>query len=160
MKKHPFLGEAPLWDCKVWDQDILTFHFILGYNRFTNKVVIVSGEEWRDSAIHIPVSTLPQTPLPSRLPHNIEQSPLCPTGGRCWLSILNTAVSTCPGLLWVSFQWSGWRSGAEVANTVASLTLESRLIKVLQALWVSLLRHVGRSLLRTFEWEAQISVPV
>ena len=33
---------------------------------------------------------LPQTPLPSRLLHNIEQSSLCYTVGPCWLSILNT----------------------------------------------------------------------
>ena len=40
-------------------------------------VVIVSGEQRRDSAIHIPVSILPHTPLPSRLPHKTEQSSLC-----------------------------------------------------------------------------------
>ena len=39
-----------------------------------NNVVIVPGGQQRDSAKHIPVSILPQTPLPSRLPHNIEQS--------------------------------------------------------------------------------------
>ena len=39
-----------------------------------NNVVIVSGELQRNSAIHIYVSVLPQTPLPSRLPYNIEQS--------------------------------------------------------------------------------------
>ena len=32
-----------------------------------NNVVIVSGEELRDSAICIHVSIFPQTPLPSRL---------------------------------------------------------------------------------------------
>ena len=31
----------------------------------------------------------PQTPLPCRQPHNIEQYSLCYTGGPCWLSILN-----------------------------------------------------------------------
>jgi len=41
-----------------------------------NCVVIVSGGQQRDSAIHSHVSILPQTPLPSRLPHNIEQSSL------------------------------------------------------------------------------------
>ena len=39
-----------------------------------NNVVVVSGEQQRDSAIHIHVSVLPQTPLPSRLLHNTEQS--------------------------------------------------------------------------------------
>ena len=44
------------------------------------------------------VAILPQTPLPSRLPHNIEQSSLCYTNqaGPCWLSILNIAVCTSP----------------------------------------------------------------
>ena len=41
-----------------------------------NCVVIVSGGQQRDSAIHSHVSILPQTPRPSRLPHNIEQSSL------------------------------------------------------------------------------------
>ena len=35
---------------------------------------MVSGEEQRDSALHIHVSILPQTPLLSKLPNNIEQS--------------------------------------------------------------------------------------
>ena len=39
-----------------------------------NNVVIVSTEQWRDSAIHIHVSILPPNPLLSRLLHDIEQS--------------------------------------------------------------------------------------
>ena len=39
-----------------------------------NNVVVVSGGQRRDSAIEVHVSILPRTPLPSRLPHNIEQS--------------------------------------------------------------------------------------
>ena len=61
-----------------------------------NNVVIVSGGQKRDSVIHIHVSILPQTLLPSRLPHNIEQSSLCHTADPCWLSILNIAGYTCP----------------------------------------------------------------
>ena len=38
--------------------------------------MIVSGGQGRDSALNIHVSILPQTSLPSRLPHNIEQSSL------------------------------------------------------------------------------------
>ena len=38
---------------------------------------------------------LPQTPLPSRLPYNIEQSSLYYTVRPCWLSVLNTTVCTC-----------------------------------------------------------------
>ena len=59
-----------------------------------NNFVIVSGE-WRDSAIHIYVSILPQIPLPSRLPHNwTEFHMLCNTS--LLLSILNVAVCTWP----------------------------------------------------------------
>ena len=49
-----------------------TFYFVLGYSQLT--VVIVSGEWHSDSDIHTHVSILSQTPLPSRLPHNNEQS--------------------------------------------------------------------------------------
>ena len=35
--------------------------------------MIVSGGQQRNSATQMQVSILPQTPLPSRLPHNIEQ---------------------------------------------------------------------------------------
>ena len=41
-----------------------------------NDVVIVSGEQRRDSAIHIYIPILPQTPLPSSLPRDAEQSSL------------------------------------------------------------------------------------
>ena len=46
----------------------------MGFGRVTNNLVIISGEEQRDSATHIHVPNLPQTCLPSRLPYNIEQS--------------------------------------------------------------------------------------
>ena len=39
----------------------------------------------------------PKLPLPSRLPHNIEQRSLCYAGGTCWWSILNIAMCTFPG---------------------------------------------------------------
>ena len=42
-----------------------------------NNVVMVSGEQERDSAIRIHVSILPQTHLPSRLPHNTEDQSFC-----------------------------------------------------------------------------------
>ena len=38
----------------------------------------------------------PQTPHPSRLPHNVQQSSLCSTVCPCWLYISYTAVCTCP----------------------------------------------------------------
>ena len=73
---------------------ILFFNFLfcIGIWEISN-VMIVSGEQIGNSAIHIHVSILPQTSLPSRLPHNIEQSSLCCIVGPCWLSILNIAVT-------------------------------------------------------------------
>ena len=44
--------------------------------------MIVSSTQQRDSAIRTHVSILPQTSLPSRLPHNIEQSSLL------WIALL------------------------------------------------------------------------
>ena len=46
-----------------------------------NNFVTVSGEQQRDSATHIHVSISPQAPVPSSLPHNIEQSSLCSAVG-------------------------------------------------------------------------------
>ena len=63
-----------------------TFHFVLGSSQLTNNV-IVSGEQRKDLVICIYVSILPQTPLPSRLPHNTEQSAMCYTVGRSFLVI-------------------------------------------------------------------------
>ena len=40
-------------------------------------------------------SILTQTHLPSKLPHNMEQSSMCYIVGPCWLFILNIAVCTC-----------------------------------------------------------------
>ena len=83
----------------------LTFYFVLGYSQLTNDV-IVSGEEWRDSAICIHVFILRHTPLPSRLLHSMEQNSMCSTVVPCWLSILNMAVCTRPFKLPdYSFPW-------------------------------------------------------
>ena len=71
---------------------ILIKLFILYWTMANKNIVIVSGEQRRDSAIHIHVSIPHQTPLPSRVPHNIEQSSLCYTVDPCWWPILNTAV--------------------------------------------------------------------
>ena len=64
----------------------LTFLFYIGAE-LINNIVTVSGGQQRDSAKHIHVSILPQTPLPSRLPHNTEQSFLCCTVGPCYNSV-------------------------------------------------------------------------
>ena len=78
----------------------LAFYFILEYNNCycmtVNIVVIISGGQQRGLAIHIHVSLLPQTPFPTRLPHNIEQSSMCYIVGPCWLSILNIAINGNP----------------------------------------------------------------
>ena len=58
---------------------------------------MVSGGQLRDSALHIQVSIVPQTPHPSRLTHTIEQSfaiQLYYTVGPCWLSISCSSVYT------------------------------------------------------------------
>ena len=68
---------------------IFFFNFVLVNSHLTNNVVIDSGKQQRDSAKYRHASILSQTLLPSRLPHNIEQSSICYTVGPCWLSILN-----------------------------------------------------------------------
>ena len=65
----------------------------LSLSQLFNNVVIVSGGLQRDSAIYIHIFILPQN-LPSRLPHDIEQSSMSYIAGPCWLSILNMAVDT------------------------------------------------------------------
>ena len=80
----------------MFNRCFLTFYFVLGYSQITSNAVIVSGEQQRDSDIHVYVSLSPQTPLPSSLAHNTEQSSMRYTVGPCRLSILNIAVCTCP----------------------------------------------------------------
>ena len=65
-------SQPSCWYCPsilIWIQCInpllllfSTFNVVLGDSRLTYDVVVVSGEPWRDSAIHTPVSILPQTP--------------------------------------------------------------------------------------------------
>ena len=72
-----------------------TFYCILKYRWLT----CCDSFRWNsegDSAIHACVFILPQVPLPSRLPHNIEQTSMCCIVVPSWLSILNIAVCTCP----------------------------------------------------------------
>ena len=57
--------------------------------------MVVSGDQQRDLVIYLHVSILPQTPLQSRLPHNIEESYLSYTVGPFWLSILDIALCMC-----------------------------------------------------------------
>ena len=70
------------------------------YSQLTNNIVIFSGEEQRDSTIHTRGPILPQTPLPSRLPHNVEQSSLCYIYSRSLLVI---------HFIFFSFIFISWR---------------------------------------------------
>ena len=69
--QRSLMGYSP-WGRKRVGPDLVTTQHLL-----TNSVVIVSGEQQRDSATPVRASILPQNPLPSRLLHNIEQSSLC-----------------------------------------------------------------------------------
>ena len=71
------MGYSP-WGHKQSD---MTERLSIAHSQLTNYAVIISGEWQRYSAIHIHVPILPQAPLPSRLPHNVEQSSLCSTVG-------------------------------------------------------------------------------
>ena len=72
---------------------LLNFLFYVGI-QLINNVVVVLGEQGRDSIIQIRIYILLQTPLPSSLPHSIEQSSIYYTVGLCWLSLLNIALCT------------------------------------------------------------------
>ena len=81
----------------VLNFSLLNFSVCIRVQPINNVVILtVSGGQQRNSAMHEHVSILLQTPLPSRLPCNIEQSSLCYTVGLYWLSILNIAQCTCP----------------------------------------------------------------
>ena len=78
------MSASGVWRLSRWTiREVPKGHFLFIYIselfvfigvELINNVVIVSGEQGRDLVIHIHVSILPQTPLPSRLPHNTEQS--------------------------------------------------------------------------------------
>ena len=71
--------------------------------------MIVSDGQQRDSTIHIHVSILPQTPLPSRLPHNIKQISLCYTvKGSVNHSVVSNSLQ--PSGLWPSRLLCPWDS--------------------------------------------------
>ena len=64
-----FMGIADFWNSGFLSFFlilILNFLFCIGVS-LINNVVIVSGEQWRDLAIHVHGSILFQIPLPSRL---------------------------------------------------------------------------------------------
>ena len=66
------LGVRPGFVCLL-----ACFSFCWGYSQLTDNIMIVSGEQQRDSPIHIHVSILLPTPLPSKLPYDTEQNSPC-----------------------------------------------------------------------------------
>ena len=118
-----FWASASMSIGKRWEKTIWTFLCFLSNFLFCtgvqpiNNAVIVSGEQWRDSATYTRVSILPHTSLPARLPHHLEQSSMCCKAGPWWTrfkrSRVYTSISnslTTPSrwqpwaqLLWVSF---------------------------------------------------------
>ena len=82
---------------KSWDNNSSFFSLFKNFSSYIvvqpiNSVVTVSGAQKSNSTIHIHVSILPETPLPSRPTYNVEQSSVCYRVDSYWLSILNTAV--------------------------------------------------------------------
>lgn len=68
-RDQPGRPEAPVDLRAKAGSFVLAFYWIMA-----NNVAIVSGGQQSVSAIHTHVSILPPTLLPSRLPHNIQQS--------------------------------------------------------------------------------------
>ena len=71
---------------KISPTSFKKFVFYIGVEPI-NNVVRVSGAHQSYLAIHIHVSNLSQSPLPSRQPRDVGHSSLCYTVGPCWLSI-------------------------------------------------------------------------
>ena len=71
-------GQGGLACCNSWGRKELDTDERLNWTELNwelvNNAVIVSGGQQRASATHTHVFILPQTPLPSRLPHNIKQN--------------------------------------------------------------------------------------
>ena len=123
----------------IYNNDLIillckNFLFYIGIH-LINNLVIVSGEEQRDSAIRIHVSILPQTPLLCRLPHDIEQSSLWHMVGPCWLPTLNiTVVHVHPRL--PNYPFPHPSPLATVSSLSKSVSLLHSLSKLICVIWV------------------------
>ena len=79
--------------------NFLSFLFLLFILYCSSFSWTVKGLSHTYTYIYTTTTTPPpprQTLLPSRLPHDIEQSSLCWPAGPCWFSMLNPAVCPCP----------------------------------------------------------------
>ena len=74
-----------------------------------NSAVIVSGgQQWTQPHVfRVSILPPPQTPLPSRLPHNPEQSSLSSIAGPCSTSTFKSLTLEFQTLLWTwAARWS------------------------------------------------------
>ena len=123
--------------------------------------MIVLGEQQRYFAIHIHVFLLLQTPLPSRLPHIIEQNSLCYTVGPCWSFFPFRYQMTRYPLIFFKISYHLILSGMNTRSssldfTATYILLESPLGQV--NLWISSvlsLKPMGcKSLEVPFTWDS------
>ena len=69
-----------------------------------NNVVIVSGVQPREIAIHIHISPFLQASLPSSLPHNIGQNFMCCTVDPCWCREFGIDMYTLLYFKWINIK--------------------------------------------------------
>lgn len=72
---HGLLIRTPVSMTRPAWLHFLYFYFRLAYSRLT--MLMVSGAQQSNSAVRLCICILPQAPLPSRLPYNLEHSSLC-----------------------------------------------------------------------------------
>ena len=78
-----------------------SFLFYIGV-QLINNVVIVSGVQQREIAIHIHISPFLQAPLPTSLPHNIGQNFMCCTIDPCWCREFGIDMYTLLYFKWIN----------------------------------------------------------
>ena len=108
---------------------ISLLYFVLGYSQLTNHVVIFSGEQQRDTAIHIHVSLLSQDPSHPGGHITLSRVPCAIQGtiqGPCWLSM--------PLLFWDHFSSSWWKRRTSYTIYVAQckVKMQDCLFKIIK----------------------------
>ena len=110
------------------------------------NTVTISGVQPMDSAIHINVSILSQTLLPSRLPHNIEQISMCYTVGLCCLPFffLDRALVFVKAAL-IAHSGSGRSTGERIGYPLqySWASLVAQLVKNPPAMWETWVRSLA-----------------